>query len=657
MFWKHKKRNEKIGVFICECGPNIRDRMDIEALVLHTENKESVDFVRPYPVLCSEEGKNALMGIIKDRELTRVVIAGCSPLEHEETFRSVLDAAGLNPYLLQIANIREQCAWVHSNRQEVTEKANDIIDGAIARVRLHEALERREVECTSDVLVIGAGIAGMTAAKILADGNRKVTLIDKLPFIGGKAVLYESVLPTIECASCMLSPLMDEVLHHPRINVLTMSRVKKVTGFFGNFLADVETQSRFVDPEKCVGCDICSEACPVETDNEFNQCLDKRKAVSIPIEGLLPHIPVLDKNVCLRFLGYECNACRTACPFGAIRYDQEDTRTEIPIGAIVVATGFDLFDPWHDARRRSGCLENVYTCLEFERLLSPTGPTKGRVQMIDGSVPESVAVILAEDPSYGKAGEAGRQVNISILDKFVQRLRMKLPECSLDVIACSSLESAITGRLTQKDRDKVRIHALKSLDSIEIGDEKTRYRISFGGRSRKAAPVDADMIILITGMVGACESDDLARALGLEQDKARFFRSERSLMDPVSAMREGIYVVGCARAPGDVSGTVMEAQAAAGRILSSLAPGRLIRLESTVSRIDDEKCAACGICIESCPYMAIEMDSNGSVKVNESICRGCGICAGMCPSSAIDSRHFTDDQIFAEIEGIMHAGV
>ena len=335
----------RIGVYICECGPNIKDRLDVGQLVRYAVGLENVTLAKPFGILCSEEGKALIAKEIKSRRLTRVIIAGCSPKEHEKTFRNVLRDAGLNPFLLQMANIREQCAWVHKDYKSATEKAKAIINAAVKRVFLHEALPMREMDCRPDVLVVGAGISGISATLALAGENRKVYLVEKEPFIGGKAVQYETVLPNLECAACLLEPLLDAVLHKEQIEVLTVSQVINVLGFYGNFIIEVESSPRYVDETACIGCKTCMDACPVTISNEYNLGLDERKAITIPFDGALPNTPVIDESHCLRFKGKTCEACRQACPFDAIKYDQKKNRREINVGACVIATGFDLFDP------------------------------------------------------------------------------------------------------------------------------------------------------------------------------------------------------------------------------------------------------------------------------------------------------------------------
>ncbi|MFH1351045.1 MAG: FAD-dependent oxidoreductase [Pseudomonadota bacterium] len=336
---------ERIGVYICECGPNIKDAIDLDTVMAFARGLEDVFLVKRHGVLCSHECKTIIANDIQGQGLNRVVIAACSPKEHENTFKAVLQQAGLNPYLMQMANIREQCAWVVRDKKVATQKAKEIIRAAVDRVKYHESLTVKEVECQPHVLVVGAGIAGIAAALTLARKDRRVYLIEKSPCIGGKVTRYEDLFPTMECAPCLVDPRLDEVLHNPNIDVLTLSEVREVLGFYGNFVVKVNGRARFVDVESCVGCGACVEVCPVTVKNEFNEGLDERKAIYIPYAGALPNVAAIDGDHCLRWQGRGCTACQEACPFGSIHYDDRDQVQELKAGAIVLSTGFDLFDP------------------------------------------------------------------------------------------------------------------------------------------------------------------------------------------------------------------------------------------------------------------------------------------------------------------------
>jgi heterodisulfide reductase subunit A len=408
----------KIGVYICSCGTNISENVDIEELTEFSSSLDNVSYVRSHNLLCSEEGKNYLAEDIIREKPDRVVIAACTPKEHEKTFRNILQKAGLNPYLFQMVNLREQVAWVTSGKTDATAKARSYIRAAVGRVALHEPLEKKEIDCNTDVLVIGAGPSGMEAAFMLAKAGRKVTLVEKNSFIGGRVARYEEVFPKMECASCMLEPKMDEILHDENIELMICSEVLEVLGFLGNFVTKINKRATFVDKEKCIGCGACFEACPVRVKNEFEYNLSDRKAIYVPYTGALPNVPVIDEKSCLRFGGQtgvskealdlglitkeefdkfqtaeDCTLCKEACAFDAINYEDEDQVVERNVGGIIAATGFELFDPSVLPQYGYGRIPEVYTSLEFERILAQTGPTGGKLLMKNAREPGSVAII------------------------------------------------------------------------------------------------------------------------------------------------------------------------------------------------------------------------------------------------------------------------
>ena len=383
----------RIGVYVCECGPNIKDALDTAQVAAALREMSNVVTAVSFPLLCAKEGLELIQKDIKAHSLDRVVVAACSPKEHEQTFQKALEAAGLNPYLLQIANIREQCAWVCKDKQRATQKAISLTRGAVGRVVHHVPLDRQEIDCQTDVLVIGAGVAGVSTALSLAQNHRKVYLVEKSPCIGGHAALYEDLYPDRGCAACLLEPMLDEVLHHEQIEVLTLSEVVQVLGQWGHFRVQVHKKARYIDESACIGCRACTDACPAETLNEFDEFLSKRRAVDFPYNEALPHIPWIDAENCLYFQEETCRACETACPFGAIRFDQADELMTLEVGAIVVAVGFTLFSPRPPSRYGLGTVENVYTALEFERMLNSNGPTAGDIQLRDGNVPQKIAFI------------------------------------------------------------------------------------------------------------------------------------------------------------------------------------------------------------------------------------------------------------------------
>jgi heterodisulfide reductase subunit A len=647
----------KVGIYLCECGPNIKDAIDINEVATFARGLDNVVLTKSFNLLCSEEGKKLIEKDIKEHHLSNIVIAACSPKEHEITFRKVLSKSGLNPFLLQIVNIREQCAWVVKNKVTATQKAKTMIAAAVRRVVLHEPLEVKEIQCESDVLVVGAGIAGISAALTLAQKNRKVYLVERLPCIGGKAARFEKVYPHMECASCVFDPLLDDVLHNEHIEIMTSSEIQEVLGFYGNFIIKVRKKAQFVDSKSCIGCGACFEVCPVKVKNEYNEGLDKRKAIYIPYPGALPHIAVIDKEHCIRFQGKECNACQDACPFGSIRYEETDQIKELKVGAIVLATGFDVFDPKRASRFGYGKIRNVYTSLEFERLLSSNGPTGGKILLKNGKPPKKVALVHCVGSRTKKHNEYCSGVCCMYTLKFSYLVKEQLPESSITEFYN---DFCLAGRESQNffnnlaDKKGIDFVQVKTIDSVKLTQMKDNISIAYKDVHGRRKKLSVDLVVLSVAMEAARDAGETARIFGISQGKDGFFLEEHTNIAPVSTSTGGIFIAGCAHGPKDIQSAVAEGQAAAGKILSRLIPGEKLFLEPMTAEVDEDSCSGCKTCISLCPYKALMYDSvKKIVSVNEVLCRGCGVCVVTCPSAAIKARNFTDNQIVAEIQGLL----
>jgi heterodisulfide reductase subunit A len=589
--------------------------------------------------------------------LSCVVIAGCSPKEHEHTFKKILQDAGLNPFLLQIANIREQCAWVHKDKAAATEKAKAMISAAVGRVVLNDPLEIHQIDSQADVLVVGAGITGMSAALVLAQKNRKVYIVETSPCIGGKVARYGEVFPNLECAPCMLEPKMDEILHNERIELLTYSQVQEVLGFYGNFSVKVKRKARFIDMAGCIGCGACFEACPVKVKNEYSEGLDERKAVYMPYAGALPNVAVIDKEHCLRFAGGQCDLCQNACPFGAVNYNDADEIRELKVGAIVLATGFDLFDLTRAQQYGYAQIDDVYTGLEFERLLSSTGPTAAQILLKNGKPPKKIALVHCVGSRCEKFNDYCSGVCCLYLLKFAHLAKQKLPDASI-VLMYSDF--CLPGKESQKffntlagEKGVEFIHCRDSR-TLEIVKEDSDIAIKYVDVNGESQKITSDMAVLATAMEGVKDAEELAGVFDISADENKFFAEEHCKLAPASTVIEGVFVAGCAQGPKDIPASVASGQAAAGLILSRLIPGEKLSLEPMIAVINQELCSGCKTCISLCPYKAISFDKEKKVSVvNEALCRGCGVCVAACPSGAIKGRGFTDKQIFAEIKGLL----
>jgi heterodisulfide reductase subunit A len=449
----------------------------------------------------------------------------------------------------------------------------------------------------------------------------------------------------------------DEVLHHEGIEVLTYSMVQEVLGFYGNFVVKVNKKARCVDTSTCIGCEVCLEVCPVKVSNEYNEGLDERHAIYIPYPGALPNLAVIDKDQCVRWQGEDCTACQEACPFGSIDYEEADQVEELKVGAIVVATGFDIFDPRRAPQYGYGKIENVYTSLEFERLVNSTGPTGGEIVLKDSRPPERIALVHCVGSRSSNFNEHCSGVCCTYLLKFAHQVKKKLPHVS---IAELYSDFCLPGKDAQRffgdvsgDSGPERFH-MKAAGSVEIVQEDGRILIKYEDVNGESKSVTSDMVVLAPAIEGTRDASDLAEVLDIPRDESGFFAEENPNLAPVSSARDGIFLAGCAQGPKDIQASVADGQAAAGKILSSLIPGEKLVLGAITAETDSELCSGCKICISLCPYKAITQDDTEKhATVNRMLCRGCGICAAACPSGAIKAYHYTDSEIFAEIKGLV----
>jgi heterodisulfide reductase subunit A len=643
-------------VFVCECGPNIGERLDVAELVRFAQELDQVAFACSHRLPCSSDGKREVAETIKAHQLSHVVVAGCSPRDHEATFMEVCREAGLNPHLFQMVNIREHCAWVISDGREATLKAKSLVRAGVRRVALHESLEDKEIDCVSDVMVVGAGPAGLEAALALAHKGRQVTLVEKSPAIGGHAVRYEDLFPAMDCAACMLEPKMEEVLHRHNITLMTCAEVEDVVGFFGNFAVKVRRHARRVDPAACLWCEECSKACPVSVPNEFHQGLAPRKAIYLPYPGALPNLATIDYDHCLRSRGEDCHACRDVCPFAAINYDESDEVTEVRVGSVVLAIGFDLFDCRQLPHLGYGRLPEVYNNLEFERLLSVTGPSEGKLVMKNGQAPRSIAFVHCVGSRT--PGLAPYCSGLCCMDafKFSHLARKKAgPDIRCfdiyrDLVAAGKGYHGLLDEQVAAGTEFIRTPDPNQV-VVEAADGGCRLTIPQG----EASPtLTVDMVVLAAAVRPSAGAAKLAQLFGVNLDADGFFAEEHGRLAPVSTTVGGVFIAGCAQGPKDVQASVAQADAAAGKILGTLLLGEKLPLLAITAHADAELCGGCKTCLALCPYKAIHyVEAERRAEVNQALCKGCGTCAAACPSQAMQSRQFTREQLFAEIEGLL----
>lgn len=634
----------RTGVYFCRCGPNLGAVVRLPALSEAAGWPGAAD-VAVHDVLCGAEGKAWLEARIREHGLERVVVGACSPREHEATFRGVLADAGLDPWLLQQVNLREQVDWIGGEAEPATARARRLVNAALHRVALHRPIVAGEVETSADVLVVGGGAAGVSAALALAGKDRKVVLAERSWVLGGLANQLDEIFPDLECASCFMEPVLDEVLHDPRVEVLTGAEVKRVRGAAGKFQVELAVRPRSVDPAACLGCGACAAACPAEVPDAHAAGRATRKAVHLPYVGCLPHVSAVDREACLHFHGGACDACVAACAFGAIRLDEAPAVREVEVGAIVVATGH--------RPAPAPAIEGVVSTYELERLLHPNGPTGGEVRLPGGAAPATV--LLGATAGEEEGDLAAREVL-----KLAHLVRTRLPSATV----------AVAGGLDRVPA-LVRSAAALAAEGVEfLAGAIVPGGISrvVGGLSVRLAPAPglevesrraADLVVLHGPSLPSDGTAALAALLRIDLD-ARGFFSERaaSPFEPTGTRIAGVHVAGAAGGPRSIREAIRDGAAAAGQVLASLPPGEKRPLEPLAAEVDAARCGGCGVCVSACAFGAVTLEPGTRRALVSAVhCRGCGTCAAACPTGAASARHFTRAQIRAEIAALLAGGL
>jgi heterodisulfide reductase subunit A len=646
----------KIGVYICQCGINIAYKVDVEKVAEQMKSLPNVTVSRFYKYMCSDPGQELIKKDIKELKLDRVVVASCSPRMHEPTFRAVLEEAGLNPYCFEMVNIREQCSWVHEDNEKATEKAAHLIAGAVARAEFLEPLERKEVSVIPKALVIGGGISGIQAALEIAEKGFKVYLVERTPSIGGRMAQLDKTFPTLDCSACILTPKMVDVARHPNIELLTYSEVVGVDGYIGNFKVKIKKKPRYVDEEKCVGCGLCAEACRLHArvPNEFDMNMGKRSAIYVPFPQAVPLKYTIDPETCITLKTGRCGdhpLCVEACgDRDAIDFDQKEEIVEVEVGTIVVATGYDLFDPKEKPEYGYENYDNVITGLEFERLVSASGPTEGHIE-INGKEPKKVVFIQCVGSRDKEGHEYCSRVCCMYTVKQAHLVKDKIPDAELivyytDVRAFGKGFEEFYNRV---QGEGVTYRRRELDDSIEVTKKGDKVVVKAKGHP----DIEADLIVLATGIVPRADTREFSRILNINQSGDGFFLEAHPKLRPVDTFTDGIFLAGCCQSPKDIPDAVAQASGAAVRASEPLAQGK-VEVEAISSVIDEDLCSGCRMCEEMCAYSALEFDSEKKVmKVNDVMCKGCGSCASACPTGAITMRHFDIKQILAQIGGLV----
>ncbi|HIV23982.1 MAG TPA: CoB--CoM heterodisulfide reductase iron-sulfur subunit A family protein [Candidatus Merdiplasma excrementigallinarum] len=658
---------QKIGVFVCHCGSNIAATVDVARVAEEIRKEPGVVHAEDYPYMCSEAGQAKIASAIKEKGLTAIVVCSCSPRMHEATFRKAASRAGLNPYMVEIANIREHCSWIHKDREEATEKSVILARAAVSKVNLDTPLQPGESRVTKRALVIGGGIAGIQTALDIADAGYEVDIVEKTPSIGGRMSQLDKTFPTLDCSACILTPKMVEAAAHEKITLYTYSEVESISGFVGDFTVEIRKKARSVDMSKCTGCGVCQEKCPSrKAPNEFNRGLDTRSAIYTPFAQAIPNVPVIDREHCIKFKTGKCGVCARVCQAGAIDYEQKDELITRKYGAIVAATGFDMikldqFDEFAYSQS-----PDVITSLELERIMNAAGPTKGHLEKLsDHKPPKSMVFVQC----VGSRGQTCRdksycsKICCMYTAKHAMLIRDKYPDVDVTVFY-------IDVRTPGKNFDEFYRRAVEEYGVHYIKGQVGKVAPTEGGLLVQASDLlDNRQILMKTDMVvlaAAIEPDPdvrrLATMLTASIDTNNFLTEAHPKLRPVESPTAGIFLSGVCQGPKDIPETVAQAGAAAIKAVGLLAKDKLVTNPCT-AKADELLCNGCSCCARVCPYGAItyeekEINDHGIrevrrvAAVNDALCQGCGACTVACPSGAMDLQGFSNRQITAEVDAI-----
>jgi heterodisulfide reductase subunit A len=655
----------RIGVFICHCGSNIAGTVDVARVVKAAAGLPNVVVADDNKYTCSDPGQQSIKDAIEKHQLDRVVIASCSPRMHEQTFRRMLHSTRVNPYMLEIANIREQCSWVHKDIEEGTAKAIDLVKMAVAKADRDAPLFTTTIPINKRALVIGGGIAGMQAALDIADAGHPVTLVESEPSLGGKMVMLDKTFPTMDCSACICTPKMADVGSHPLITVKTLAEVEQVSGYVGNFAVTIREKAKYVDYSSCTGCGLCETKCPTKVPSEFDQGLGRRTAIYRPFAQAVPSKPTIDAASCRKLTQGKCGVCEKICPTGSVRFDDADLLSTETYGAIIVAIGYRLID-WAGiyGEYGAGAYADVIDGLQFERLVNASGPTEGHItRPSDGAEPKSVVIVKcvgSRDPHKGKsycsraccmyASKHAHQYLDKVPDGrcYVFYMDVRTPGKGYDEFYMNTQHDGalfLRGRVSKIYAENGKL--------VCLGEDTL---------SGNTVRIDADMVVLETAMEPAQAADRLGSMLGVTRDKDLWLSEAHPKLRPVETNSNGIYLAGACQGPKDIPDTVAQASAAAMKACILFSKDEL-ESNAMIASSNSALCNGCGACESICPYKAITLESvtrrENSVqvtrtvsKVNPGLCQGCGACTVACRPGAMDLKGFTDEQIMREVDAL-----
>ncbi|MDI9646365.1 MAG: CoB-CoM heterodisulfide reductase HdrA2 [Archaeoglobales archaeon] len=634
-----------VGVFICHCGLNIAKVVDVKELVDYAKRLKDVVFAKDLDYACSDSGQEEIIKSIKENELDAIVVVACTPKLHETTFRNAATKAGISPYMVEIVNIREQCSWVHRGKpKSATAKAKDLIRMAVAKARKDTPLYKVKSGVKKSVAVIGGGVSGIEAALTLANAGVEVHLIEKRPTIGGHMALLNEVFPTNDCSICILGPKMSAAWNNEKIHVITNAEVEEISGSVGNFKLKIKKYPRFVDESKCKGCiEDCSSVCPVEVASEYNFGMGPRKAIYIPFPQSTPLYATIDRENCIG-----CRLCEKACEPKAINFNQQPERIEIEVGAIIVATGYKIFDARKKPELGYGKYPNVITTFELERLLSASGPTKGKLlRPSDSTVPKKIAFIQCVGSRDEKTNRYCSRVCCMASLKNAYAIKDRYPETE---VAIFYIDIRAFGRMYEEFYKRVQESGVRfvrgkvgEIVELENGNLILSYESTLEGEVKME---EFDLVVLSVGLEA---ENEIAKKLGIGIGDDGFVEVAHPKLRPSETHIRGIFVAGCVSGPKDIQDSVSSAGLAASKALEIISSSE-IEFDPYYAYVNEEKCIGCRICEKVCEFKAIKVEDRA--KIEAAACTNCGVCVSACPTNAIDMGYFDNSGIQAMIDAL-----